>query len=74
MADLRESLAVPAIDAARLCGVSRATWFRLNSAGRIPAPVRIGSVPRWRVEELRAWLEAGCPTRERWMATRGGGK
>lgn len=67
-------LAATAKDSAALCGVSRAQWFKLHSMGRIPAPVRLGSrAPRWRVEELRAWLAAGCPDRAAWERIRDGG-
>lgn len=60
-------LAVDATEAARLCGVSRATWWRMNSAGKIPAPVRVTRrSPRWLVDELRGWLIAGCPDRQTW--------
>ncbi len=60
------ALLVSAREAARLCGFARSTWWRLLSAGRIPAPVYIGSEPRWRVEELRGWLAVGCPARDAW--------
>jgi predicted DNA-binding transcriptional regulator AlpA len=59
-------LLVRAPEAARLCGVSRATWHRLAAAGRTPAPVRLGGAVLWRVDELRAWTEAGCPDRRTW--------
>ncbi|HEY7311905.1 MAG TPA: helix-turn-helix domain-containing protein [Gemmataceae bacterium] len=55
-------------EAARLCGVSLAAWARLCAAGRCPAPIRLGGVVLWRVEELRAWTEAGCPDRASWEA------
>ncbi len=55
-------------EAARLCGVSPASWDRLRSAGRTPAPIRLGSAAVWRVEELRAWVAAGCPDRQTWKA------
>src|SRR5262245_27661932 len=35
-----EPLLLAADQAAPLCGVSRATWYRMASAGRCPAPVR----------------------------------
>jgi excisionase family DNA binding protein len=38
---------------------------RLADAGRMPAPVRIGALVRWRRTDLDSWLAAGCP------ATRG---
>jgi predicted DNA-binding transcriptional regulator AlpA len=58
--------------AAVLCGVSKATWHRMVSAGRTPAPLRLsGGCVRWRVSELREWTEIGCPGREEWLAIRG---
>jgi predicted DNA-binding transcriptional regulator AlpA len=57
-----EPLLVTASEAARLCGVSRAKWFQMTSAGDCPRPVNLGiRCPRWRRHELIAWCEAGCP-------------
>ncbi len=53
-------------EAADFLGVSRATFYRLDARGAIPRAVRIGGVRRWRIEELRRWLERGCPARDRW--------
>ena len=58
--------------AARLCGVSRATWYSLRKAGRIPKPVRLGRRVLWRVEELREWMAAGCPPLSRWEVMKKG--
>jgi predicted DNA-binding transcriptional regulator AlpA len=64
-------LLVDARQAAALCGVSPATWWRWDAAGRIPAAVRIGSgVVRWRRAELESWTAAGCPPRMEWEALR----
>jgi prophage regulatory protein len=63
-------LLVRAPAAARLCGVSRATWHRLAAASRTPAPLRLGGAVLWRVAELVAWTEAGCPDRRTWLALR----
>jgi predicted DNA-binding transcriptional regulator AlpA len=63
-------LLVRAPAAARLCGVSRATWHRLAAAGRTPTPLRLGGAVLWRVAELAAWTAAGCPDRRAWEALR----
>jgi predicted DNA-binding transcriptional regulator AlpA len=64
--------AVDAAGAGRFCGVSRSQWWKLHSAGKVPLPVYLGSkAPRWLLDELRAWLEAGCPTRQEWQRMRG---
>lgn len=67
-----EPLAVGAHDAVRMCGVSRATWYRLMSSGRVPQAVRLGSRIVWPVDDLRDWVNAGCPARDRWAAVKGG--
>jgi predicted DNA-binding transcriptional regulator AlpA len=68
-----EPLALPPIDAAALLCVSRAYWWKMMSRGLVPYPVYVGSskVPRWRVSELRAWLDAGCPCRREWIKRAG---
>lgn len=71
-----QPLAVSAAEAARLCGVSRALWWRWHSAGRCPAPVRINRKTLWILDGpngLRAWLQAGCPERSRFATIQKGG-
>ena len=63
-----DRLLVDSVEAARLCGISRTTWWSLHSSGRVPAPVRLGRRTLWRADELRRWTEGGCPPRERWLA------
>ncbi len=57
---------VSAQEAARICGVSKATWWSHHSAGLIPQPVRIGGRTLWRRAELNDWIRAGCPPRSKW--------
>jgi predicted DNA-binding transcriptional regulator AlpA len=67
-----EPLLLDARQAAALCGVSPATWYRMAAAGCCPAPLRLSrGCVRWRSEELRRWVEAGCPDRRTWNAMRG---
>jgi predicted DNA-binding transcriptional regulator AlpA len=41
----------------------------MQSRGALPAPVRpTRRAPRWRVDEIKAWLDANCPPRDRWEA------
>ena len=42
---------------------------RDDAAGRLPAALRIGGAKRWRVDEIRRWVDAGCPDRKTWQAT-----
>jgi excisionase family DNA binding protein len=36
--------------------------YRLAHAGRMPPPLRIGALVRWRRADLDTWLVAGCPS------------
>ncbi len=66
-------LALPAADVAKLLGISQRHLHTLNASGRLPRPIRLGRSVRWRADELRDWLDAGCPARDRWEAMREGG-
>ena len=65
-----EPLLVSAKDAARLCGVSERTWRGWDSSGKCPGATLNGGCKRWRFDELRRWVAAGCPSRTRWEAER----
>jgi predicted DNA-binding transcriptional regulator AlpA len=56
---LRELLS--AAESAEMAGVAKRSWWRYVSAGKAPAPVRLGGVVRWRRSELAEWISAGCP-------------
>lgn len=49
-----------------MLSLSKRQIFRLNSCGKIPAPLRIGGAVRWSAEECAAWLAAGAPDRKTW--------
>jgi excisionase family DNA binding protein len=34
--------------------------YRLSDAGRMPAPVKLGSLVRWSAAAIREWIEGGC--------------
>jgi prophage regulatory protein len=73
-----DSLAIPVgtplvADAKSLAGllaVGLRTVRTWDAAGKLPAPVRIGGRVVWRLDEVRAWLDAGAPDRETWAAIR----
>jgi len=47
-----------------LGGCSTRHVYRLADAGRMPRPVRLGNLIRWRKAELDAWISAGCPSQQ----------
>ena len=57
----------------RMLSLSRRQIFRLNSAGRIPKPIRIGGAVRWSAAEISAWLAASAPDRRTWEAMKNAG-
>jgi len=58
-----ELLGVKAV--AELLGCSGRHVYRLADAGRMPRPVRLGALVRWRRGELMDWLARGCPALRR---------
>jgi predicted DNA-binding transcriptional regulator AlpA len=57
-----EPLLIRANELAGILNVSRRTLWRLKSAGALPRPMRLGAAIRWRFEEIKQWIAAGCPT------------
>jgi excisionase family DNA binding protein len=70
--DQRVPLLVDVDEVARLLSISRTTVFKLINSDRMVAPIRLGRALRWNFEELRAWANAGCPSRYRWEAEKTG--
>ncbi|WP_165064028.1 helix-turn-helix transcriptional regulator [Paludisphaera rhizosphaerae] len=54
-------LLIDAEEFARWLDVSERTLWRLLSAGKVPKPMRVGRSTRWRAEEIRGWIDRGCP-------------
>jgi len=62
-----EPLLIDAAGVARMLGVSRRHVHALESSGRIPSPVRLSRSVRWRVAEIREFVAAGCPSRDKFI-------
>lgn len=67
---MSESTLLTARNVAALLNVSQRHIWKLLSSGRLPQPVRLGRSVRWRRDELTAWMDAGCPPRDAWLAGR----
>ncbi len=50
---------------ARLLDCSTRHVYRLSNAGRMPAPVKLGSLVRWNQIAIDKWFAEGCPTYRR---------
>jgi excisionase family DNA binding protein len=57
--------------AAAALGVSVSTVHAWTEAGKMPAPIEFGGRQRWRLSELKKWVDAGCPHREPEQEKRG---
>jgi excisionase family DNA binding protein len=67
----RESAALLDVkDVARLLRCSARHVYRLSDSGRMPRPLKIGALVRWRRGDLALWLAEGCPS----CRTEGGGR
>jgi predicted DNA-binding transcriptional regulator AlpA len=51
-----------------MLSLSKRQIFRLNSCGKLPAPIRIGGSVRWAESTIAAWLKAGAPDRKTFEA------
>jgi predicted DNA-binding transcriptional regulator AlpA len=63
-----QALAVSARQLAEMLDVSLRQVWRLNAAGKLPRPIRLGGSVRWNREEIQRWFETGCPDRKTWEA------
>lgn len=59
-------LALDAGALARALRVSLRHIRRMDSAGKLPKPLKIGKCVRWIKAETEAWLAAGAPDRRTW--------
>ncbi len=65
---LDTALAISARDLKEMLNVSLRQVWRLNAAGKLPKPIRLGGSVRWNRQEIVDWFGAGCPDRKTWEA------
>jgi len=54
---------------AGLIGVGVSTFYAMDRSGELgPQGIRLRRRRLWAPEELAAWVRAGCPRREKWVA------
>ena len=58
-----------AADLAGLLACSECHCWRLHAGGKLPLPLKIGRLTRWRATEIEAWLFADAPSRDAWRWT-----
>lgn len=58
---VRQQLLISAPELAKILDISPRSVWRLHSAGKLIAPIRLGGAVRWRLAEVLEWIELGCP-------------
>ena len=61
--DARPAVAAELLDVgavAALLGCSKRTVYRLSDGGRMPRPLKLGQLVRWRRAEVLVWIAGGC--------------
>lgn len=63
----RESATVEStlLDVQQVAGLLRCSArhvYRLSDSARMPRPVKLGALVRWRRTEIENWIADGCPT------------
>lgn len=48
-------------EVAALCGCSTRHVRRLADAGKMPSPIKLGALLRWRRDAVESWIHNGCP-------------
>lgn len=56
----RKPLLLDVRQVAEILGCSARHVARLAHEGRMPRPVHVGALARWRVAEIESWIEHGC--------------
>lgn len=58
---------VRAKELAEMLGISIRTLWNRDATGKLPEAVTLGGrCKMWRVREITAWIDRGCPHRTRW--------
>ena len=60
-----ESLMIDVRVVAALIPCSERTVYRLADSGKMPMPIKLSGLVRWRRAEILEWINAGCPKTNR---------
>ncbi|WP_339092265.1 hypothetical protein [Variovorax paradoxus] len=56
---MNEKLLVPAVEAAKMLSMGRSTFWNKVKLKQLPQPVKIAGITRWRVSDLRTFVNVG---------------
>lgn len=49
---------------AEMLAISVRHVWRMKSSGKLPAPIKMGSCVRWKLQHINDWISMGCPSLE----------
>lgn len=58
--DLRKLL-LDVRQVADMLGCSTRHVWTMRDCGKMPRPVKLGALIRWRADDIREWVSSGCP-------------
>lgn len=61
-APTNEKLLVPAAEAAAMLSMGRSTFWNKVREKKLPQPVKIAGITRWRVLDLRSFVDGEIPS------------
>ena len=62
---MKQGIAAQLIDVetvAEILGCSQRHVYRLSDSGRMPRPIKLGSLVRWSASGIQEWIDQGCPS------------
>lgn len=57
----RDAALLDVNEVAALLNCSARHVYRMSDTGRMPLPLKLGALVRWRRLEIGGWIAAGCP-------------
>ncbi len=58
-----EDILIDVVEIGALCSISRSLVYKLNDLEMMPEPILDGRTLRWSLQEIREWVDMGCPKR-----------
>lgn len=62
-----EPLLLSAKQVAAVLNIGESTIWDLHARGLLPLPIKLSRRTLWSAEELRDFVRAGCPNRQKWL-------
>ncbi len=54
-----------------MLSLGRSKVYDMKASGLLPRPIKLGRSVRWRLSDIESWINAGCPSQEKFEKLRG---